>query len=471
MKTKSFSTFLGIALLCGVVFSFNSCKDKDDPVDEPSLSIKMPDGSAVPAKLEMSADAGSQKLAITSNGKWIGFKQGVDHDWITVTPTGGIENGEIMIAVQKNTSTNSREVILSYTVNGKNAFSFSVLQLGAPPTPTLEITPKAPETLSKDGADITFTITAGTNSWEYAIQSESGWLTEKGKTANSLTLTAAKNSNKTRTANVTFKLSKYPTVTQIVEITQAGEAPATIVADMLDVEFNLDGTAKDLSPMKHTVQNVDNVFPYTVAYNTTYKRNVVSFSPEVNGTTTKGSYFRIDYQNNSEFLNKLASGHSFETLVKFNVNYVAAEQKYETKFFSTQQAGGTGFLIANYNQATGNNGITFLPNVAATEGGASRWIWANSQIKPDGQAWYHLVGVWDKDAGKAYLYVNGEKKAEVDAAGFYRPAALTPLWVGIGGDPGNNEIQNTFQGSLTIARIYSKALTAAEAESLWNQVK
>ena len=32
-------------------------------------------------------------------------------------------------------------------------------------------------------------------------------------------------------------------------------------------------------------------------------------------------------------------------------------------------------------------------------------------------------------------------------------------------------IQNPFEGSLAIARIYDKALTEEEAKALWNQVK
>lgn len=93
-------------------------------------------------------------------------------------------------------------------------------------------------------------------------------------------------------------------------------------------------------------------------------------------------------------------------------------------------------------------------------------------MRPDGESWYHLVGVWDKEAGKSIIYVDGEKKAEVDAAGFYRPAALTPLWLTVGADPGNNwTVQNPFKGSIAIARVYDKTLTEGEVNLLWNAVK
>lgn len=267
---------------------------------------------------------------------------------------------------------------------------------------------------------------------------------------------------------------KYNVNTEIDSVIFYKPQTLSLVADMLDVEFNLDGTAIDVSPMGHTVTKIEQDHPFTVTLNTTYNRNVVNFSPAANGVNLpegEGSYYRIDYEGNTEFQDKLASGHSFETLVKFDVDYSAGDLDYETKFFSTHQSGGTGFMIARKNAASGPNGLTFLPNVATTEGGGSRWIWANSQVKPDGEKWYHLVGVWDKDAGKAYIYVNGELKGEEDAIGFYRPAVLSAgLWIAIGGDPGNNVLQNPFAGSLTIARIYDKALTAAEAEYLWSQI-
>jgi hypothetical protein len=120
--------------------------------------------------------------------------------------------------------------------------------------------------------------------------------------------------------------------------------------------------------------------------------------------------------------------------------------------------------------------LTFLPNVPAAEGGASNWIWAKSNTNPDGTSWYHLVGVWDQAAGKAYLYVNGVKESEVDAAGYYRPAQLNKgsnLCLMIGGDPNNdqqNKCTNAFVGSISIARIYDAPLTAGDAAYLFSQV-
>ena len=46
------------------------------------------------------------------------------------------------------------------------------------------------------------------------------------------------------------------------------------VADMLDVQFNLDGTAVDLSPMKNTVEYVGE--GVNISYNSIFEGNVAT---------------------------------------------------------------------------------------------------------------------------------------------------------------------------------------------------
>ncbi|MFA7492381.1 MAG: BACON domain-containing carbohydrate-binding protein [Proteiniphilum sp.] len=669
-------TLFFLLVLFGITCFVSCGDDGDTPVEDPVLTLGMPDGSTLPQKLEFSSDADSKKLNIASNGEWKITKTGTSTDWLTVSPESGQLNGTITLTAAKNSTTSNRDVVLVFSLGDKSSFlSYTVSQLAF--GPALSVTPVEPEIVTEAGGNVTFTITTNADEWQYEVEGEPEWVTEESKNASSLTLALGKNVSAERSAKVTFKLKDYPTVTQVVTIVQSAfeptlsvtpaqpetvpvaggdltftiatnadqwqyeitgnpewvtekskngtsltltlaknpaaersakivfklndyqdvsqevtitqaenvevlitlSAPAnafstnlsakseiefkwegknvtqgykllispnsnlsnavtrniseastkvlpyeldallrqggvpsgqsitlywsvepqsaneqlttpadvrtltatrrvdpTIAADMLDVAFFLDGSAIDLSPMKHTVKTVSYSDPFTNSFNDQYNRSMVSFNPPQNGTSLgaeKGSYYRIDYMNNSEFKDKLANGHSFECLVQFDVDYASEVRNYETKFFSTHEQGGTGFLIANSNQGTGPNGLTFLPNVPAADGGASTWKWANSQVKPDGSTWYHLVGVWDKDLGKAYIYIDGELKSEIDAAGFYRPPVTLETfgWVAIGGDAGNNIIQNPFKGSLAIARIYDKALNATEVQTLWNYVK
>jgi hypothetical protein len=67
--------------------------------------------------------------------------------------------------------------------------------------------------------------------------------------------------------------------------------------------------------------------------------------------------------------------------------------------------------------------------------------------------------------------VNGEKKSEMAAAGFYRPMGSSPRSLGIGGDPGDNyALEGGLQGKIVIARIYDSPLTASEAQALYEEI-
>lgn len=470
MNSKIFKV-LSLFIIPLFILGLNACKDKDSLdtyTEEPTLSFGNLDGTAVLPRLEVSAETHTQKLTIASNGTWEVTKKSTNTDWLTVAPQEGRESGEITITVSKNTDENHREATLAFLVNGTEIKTYTIWQLGF--GPQLLITPVTLDILPKDGSDISFNVAAN-DAWEYTVTDDQEWLTEKEKTPSSLTLTATKNMDSPRAANITFRLTNHPSATQTIELSQEGEI--SVIADLLDVQFNLDGSATDLSPIQHTVHKVSFDHPFAISYDETYQRNIVTFSPQANGVNpgaNKGSWFRIDYD--AAFESKLADGHSFECLIKFDVDYTN-NRNYETKFFSTHESGGTGFLVANSSQPTGGNGLTFLPNVPAAQGGSSSWKWANSQVRPNGESWYHLIGIWDKEAGKAYIYVNGEKKSEVAALGYFRPVDGAEMrWIAIGGDPGrNNVLQLPFAGNLAIARIYNKALTETEATYLWNNVK
>lgn len=88
--------------------------------------------------------------------------------------------------------------------------------------------------------------------------------------------------------------------------------------------------------------------------------------------------------------------------------------------FSSMSSGGTGFLISKADRGTE---LTFLPNVSTT--GKSSWVWTKSGINPEAGRYYHVVGVWNKQEAKTYIYVDGELKGTMDAPGNYVPPTTT----------------------------------------------
>ena len=233
-------------------------------------------------------------------------------------------------------------------------------------------------------------------------------------------------------------------------------------ADMLDVVFHEDGTAEDISPMRNEVRLVGNT-SYT-RFSKAYNRYIATFNNPWAGTPT--GYYRIDFEQNQEFRDKLADGHTLEVL--FMPNYSGTIPNQECKPFSAMQAGGTGFLVTT-TSGSRKNEICFLPNTSTT--GKSTWRWTTSGIVPQPKQYYHVVGVWNKEEQKAYVYVNGELKNTISAPGNLNFASSGSNWFCVGGDPdGASNASNGWLGNIVLARIYDDPLTQEDVSLLWKSV-
>ena len=230
-------------------------------------------------------------------------------------------------------------------------------------------------------------------------------------------------------------------------------------ADVLDVQFNADGTATDVSPMKNEIKavNINGLTAYPYSSNGRY---AIRF--ENKKSAAPYSYYKINYENNSAFKQALADGHSVEAV------FMMTETPYSTscaeaKFFSSHQSGGTGLSVLR-------SKLYFLPNVTQTS--SSHYIELNSGITPEANVFYHVVGVWNKEEGKAYVYVNGELKGEMDAVGNLKWGSAGSQWFGIGCDAKNaTDGEMAWNGDVRIVRIYDKPLTKNDVSVLWSGYK
>ncbi|MBR3548068.1 MAG: LamG domain-containing protein, partial [Prevotella sp.] len=239
------------------------------------------------------------------------------------------------------------------------------------------------------------------------------------------------------------------------------------VADLLDVVFNDDGTATDISASKMTVETFGSP---TIVKSTKYGINILCMKNET-WSKNPTSYFRVDYEENADYVAALADGHTLECLVR--PYWEDDLPNVESKPFSSHQGGGTGLMICK-KSGERDNEFTFLPNV--TETGSSTWRWANSGVVPQKGVYYHLVGVYDKANAVAKIYVNGELKNTVPAPGEYKLASWGNNKFIIGGDPGPiNKVQGlgttSWQGDIALARIYDNPLTDEQVASLYDVVK
>lgn len=97
---------------------------------------------------------------------------------------------------------------------------------------------------------------------------------------------------------------------------------------------------------------------------------------------------------------------------------------------------------------------------------------------PAQNTYYHLVGVYDKEAQKVRFYKEGALCQEVDAIGkFNFPEDENYQWFCVGGDPGPSkdtkyvQANQAMPGNIVAARLYSKAMTSEEVAELYGELK
>lgn len=324
-------------------------------------------------------------------------------------------------------------------------------------------------TVPYEGATVVFTVTTN-GKWTYAIDlSKTDWFTRPTVDGMTLAIVIPENSvSKERSGVLRFISVSDPTLIEEFTITQdpSPEAPEPEApkADLLDVVFHADGTAEDVSPLKNEVISYPGA-ALTYYYHDVYKRIGSNYTHTPGQGSRTNSYYRVDYYQNETFKNGLDDGHSMEVVLRSNKN----DGTKEYKPFSAHEAGGTGFLICKEGQGGHSACITFLPNVSTT--GSSKWIWAQSDVYPEPGRYYHVVGVWDKTEGKAYIYVDGELKGTADAVGNLNHAKDGARWFALGGDSAVGSMGNAWNGEVVLARIFDDALTDEQVALLYKDAK
>lgn len=436
-----------------------SCSSSDEDVETPppggeetppTLTIQSPDDGDNPTKVEIGQGRYSKSYDIVTTGSWR-IEKSESGDWLTISPASGKGNTSVAFTAEANESTSEKEAEVNFYLEEELVHTMTVIQAGS--TPYLTVSPTQVATLPVEGGDVELTVETNTSGWEYAITGSSSWLTEKSREENKLVLTAPVNEGAAKLeATVTISSKDDPTLKQEIAVAQY-----SLTADLLDVEFHNDGTATDLSPMHNQVEYVPGSALMTY-HSESYDRYIAHFN-QTPGINMSSSYYKVDYSANSAFQNALSDGHTLEALVMFDAE---SDGSKEIKPFSSMQSGGTGFLITTTAQG---NCLTFLPHV----GGSYRW--AKSNITPVRGRYYHLVGVYDKEAQKARIYVDGELKNEVDATGNLTLAGSGARWFCIGGDAASSYGEASWKGDIVLARIYDAPLSDGSVAMLWDKVK
>lgn len=186
-----------------------------------------------------------------------------------------------------------------------------------------------------------------------------------------------------------------------------------------------------------------NSLPNT-SLNETTNRYVASF------TGSNQCFYRVNYNDNEKIKKALKNGFSIEVNYKPNTTGNVCP-------LSAQEGGGCGI-----EQASGGL-IQFYCHV----GGGYKVL--KSTVTAEVGKSYHVVAVYDKKAQKTRIFVNGSPAGEMDAKGdFDFPSNEAAHWFAIGGDAHtSSNCQYALEGEISVARMYTSALSRDEAYLLY----
>lgn len=218
------------------------------------------------------------------------------------------------------------------------------------------------------------------------------------------------------------------------------------VADLFDVVFNPTG-AIDRSVLKHTLE------PGTQA---SQGVPIISFSSSQNnyvGTFNSAgkTNYKIWYKDNKTMKDAFMNSFTIEV-------YYKALRTGQSPV-GAQQQGACGI------EHNGNTPVLWA------------WIGGGYKQQPAATAmnttdFYHVVFTYDKKVGKLACFINGKPEGETTVTGdFGFPTNSQAHWIAIGGDCNvYPTLDYAFDGEISFARMYSKAVNMDEAFLLHKQI-
>lgn len=445
--------------------SIQSCKDETSEwLDRiPVFRVNAPAGTTEDNEINIDGKSQTVDFTVYASNSWSAEVSGCDA-YSFNTSVGGSGKTVISLLTPENESEAVREATVSFYLGEVLKDQFTVIQQIQEPYIDLSETEV---TLTGYENEFTIDVLSNQESWNYIIETEgaSEWIVETAKSGSSVSFSVPENtSGKDRSASLLFTVDGKPELFAVLTINQL--KPATPPTDLiLDVIFNEDGTAYDASPMKMTVdasrRDSDVVIKKLTDFGGRYAAAFTN--PTVARSSLKSGYYMVPYAVGDSFANKIADGVSYELV--FCTYYdplTYTDGLKQTKPFASTDAGGIGVCLK------ANSGVIQLETHV---GGG--WKSPASDVVPVPNRYYHVIGVWDKAAGVSTIYVDGEYKASVNAAGDFKfmNTTVDKRWFGIGADPGSDDTgQISFYGEVVIARLYDAPMSAAEVAALYRQL-
>lgn len=225
--------------------------------------------------------------------------------------------------------------------------------------------------------------------------------------------------------------------------------------DLLDVKFLIkekSAQAIDESLMNFTI-NKGSVSPI-VEYDSKIKQYVSQFR-----TNSPYQFFSFNYKDNTDFKNKLRNDYTIELYTKNQTSRMSVP-------FSSTQYGGLG--VSQNESPYGGNCLWHQDsktNMYAIFGASDNYYSTNTTYD-------HIVFTYDQANKKLSYYLNGKlisTKLNISSVKL-ADAAYHSFFIGGDVSATPNKAENMYFGNIASVRMYSKALTNDDVNSLYNLV-
>ena len=244
----------------------------------------------------------------------------------------------------------------------------------------------------------------------------------------------------------------FRTYLKVGENYYLGDIKSIGAADMLDMVITSDGVPHNGAASNLTVTKEGSP---TVSYNVDYKRNEVNLAGNTFGVYGNcPNHYIYNFYLHSDYVNRLYDGYTIEVVQK---RPVAQNDTREGNSMASADSYGGCTIGVRENK---------IYSAAKFDGS---WRYVMSDITPESGMYYHAVAVYDKSQNKLIIYVDGEKRGELDVSSNHN--LPTNNWQFMIGCEPANSYGLGWDGTVTVARIYSNSLTATQVKALYDNLK
>ena len=239
------------------------------------------------------------------------------------------------------------------------------------------------------------------------------------------------------------------------------EFPKVDESLLLDVQFNVDGTASDNGKYLFDIVTRPGA-GLTVVDDEDYPYGKVAKFTNCDGLKNKqltDSYYFIDYNATEDFKSRLTDedGFTLEMVVKHGIQSRADEHPWQNPATSNT----FGFFLKGTDNG-GNAGWMVLRHSSNDDNSSPFNDATNMRFAPYMNQYYHYTYVYDKVNSKALMYCDGELINQLNDI----TSVATGKYFAIGGFPTSSTmIEHSFTGSVAMVRIYDSAITAEQAKA------